>query len=378
MGYRNWIEIDSSALKKNIKGITNILRPGVKFCAVVKANAYGHGLTEVLNISLAEGVSAFAVDNLTDALYIRRISANVLIIILGYILHENIEQAIKNSIHITVYDIDTLKFIEEKAALIAKQAYVHLKIETGTSRQGINSDDLKKILDFIDNSLHISIAGLSTHYANMEDTSDSSYGHAQYMRFNEAVKTVNEAGYNPKLIHSACSAAIILYPDTQGTLVRAGISLYGLWPSDGVEKSVFHHSIPLRLSPVLSWKTRIAQIKSLKRGTPIGYGMTEVLDKDSVIAVLPVGYWDGLDRKMSSVGEVLISGSRCRIIGRVCMNMCIVDISSLPKACIEQEVTILGKMANNEITAEEIAGKIDTINYEIVSRINQNTKRVIV
>jgi alanine racemase len=277
-----------------------------------------------------------------------------------------------------MYDRESILALEAVAAERAQTASVHIKIETGTARQGVLPAELSDLLDGALRCPHVRVAGMSTHFANVEDASDTRFANQQFAVFQECVARAREAGCDPEWIHCACSAAAILYPDTHGTLVRAGISTYGLWPSSETEQATRRFNLPIELHPVLTWKTRIAQVKSLPAGTPIGYGLTETLRKNSRIAVLQVGYWDGYDRGLSSVGEVLVNGTRCRVVGRVCMNMMMVDVSAVPSAEPEQEVVLLGQSGRFAVTAEELAERIGTINYEIVTRINPLLPRIVV
>lgn len=378
MNHKTWVEIDERALTENINAIRSLLTPGARFCAVVKANAYGHGLMEVARIAGRAGVDAFAVDNIDEALTLRAEFPGALILVLGYTMKDRYEEAIQSEIHLTVYDRESVFTLETVAAQRAATAFVHLKIETGTARQGILPADLYDVLDDIGRCGHVALVGVSTHFANAEEATDSRFATQQFTLFQECVVSIQNAGFQPKWIHCACSAAVILYPDTHGTLVRPGIALYGIWPSVSTEQVARRHNIPLELRPVLTWKTRIAQIKSLPAGTPVSYGMTETLRRNSRIAVLPVGYSDGYDRGLSSVAEVLINGTRCKVIGRVCMNMCMVDVSSVPQAEPETEVVLIGRSGRFAVTADELAEHANTISYEILARINPLLPRIVV
>ncbi|NBS41843.1 alanine racemase [bacterium] len=378
MNHKTWVEIDERALTQNITALRGLLNPGARFCLCVKSNAYGHGLMEVARIAGRAGVDAFAVDNVDEALMLRAEFPSALLIVLGYTMKDRYEDALMADLHLTMYDRECVFQMETVAAQRARTAFIHLKIETGTARQGVLPADVYDILDDIGRCGHVALAGVSTHFANIEDTTDPRFATEQFTLFQECVNSIRTAGFQPEWIHCACSAAVILYPDTHGTLVRAGLSSYGLWPSPSVEQSVRRHNIPLELQPVLTWKTRIAQVKSLPVGTPVGYGLTETLKRNSRIAVLPVGYWDGYDRGLSSSGEVLISGIRCKVIGRVCMNMCMVDVSAVPQAEPEAEVVLLGQSGRFAVTAEELAEKVGSINYEIVTRINPLIPRIVV
>lgn len=376
--YRTWVEIDERALVRNIDLLRGILRPEAKFCAVVKSNAYGHGLTEVARIAARAGVNAFAVDSVDEALTLRSMLPTAQILTLGYVMRDRIADAVTADIDLTVYDREVIQTIEIEAAGMAKIASIHLKLETGTARQGILADQLPDILYDLQRCSHLRVAGVSTHFANVEDTNDTRFANHQFSAFQEGVSVIRQAGFDPEWIHCACSAALILYPDTHGTLVRAGISMYGMWSSALTEQASRRHGVPLELEPVLSWKTRIAQVKSFPAGTPVGYGLTEVLKKNSRIAVLPVGYFDGYDRGLSSVGEVLVNGTPCRVVGRVCMNMMMVDVSNVAQVECEQEVVLIGRSGRFIVTADELASRAGTINYEIVSRINPSLPRIVV
>ncbi len=378
MLHKTWVEIDERALVKNIESLRGLLEGSARFCAVLKANAYGHGFLEVARIAGRAGVDAFAVDNIDEALILRSEFPSALIILLGYTMRERYQDVIASNIHITVYDRESIVGLELIAAERAKTAFIHLKIETGTSRQGVLADTLYDILGDIGQAAHVALAGVSTHFANIEDTTDTQFANQQFAVFQQCVSAIRQAGFQPEWIHCACSAAIILYPDTHQTLVRSGISMYGLWSSDTTEQTSRRHNVALELEPVLTWKTRVVQVKYLPAGTPIGYGLTEILRKNSRVAVLSVGYWDGYDRGWSSVGEVLVSGTRCKVLGRVCMNMMMIDVSAVPQVDVEQEVILLGRSGRFTVTADEMAKRIGTINYEIVTRINPLLPRIVV
>lgn len=376
--HKTWVEIDERALTRNIDMLRTMLTPGARFCACVKANAYGHGMTEVARIAARAGVDAFAVDNIDEALALRSLLPSALVIVLGYTMRDRLAEAVSSDIHLTMYDRESILAFESVAAQRAKTAFMHLKVETGTSRQGVLPDQLNDILYELGRCTHLSLAGVSTHFANVEDTTDTRYANQQFALFQQCVGVIRDAGFNPEWVHCACSAAIILYPDTHGTLVRGGLSMYGMWSSDLTEQTARRHNVAVELAPVLTWKTRIAQVKSLPAGTPVSYGLTETLRRNSRIAVLPVGYWDGYDRGLSSIGEVLINGTRCKVVGRVCMNMTMVDVSAVPQVEPEQEVVLLGQSGRFAVTAEEMATRLGTINYEVVTRINPLLPRIVV
>jgi len=377
MSHRTWIELDTNAVKANVATLKSLLQPETRFCAVVKANAYGHGLLPMSELLRAEGVDAFAVDTIADALTLKDAFPTAFVLVLGYVMSEDLPNAIKADIHLTVADKSRIRELQSVASELDKQAFIHLKIETGTMRQGVDMVNLGDVLEEIKTSSNVVLSGLSTHYANLEDTSDAKFAGEQFERFSEAERMVLDAGFSPEFIHTACSAGIILYPALHGTMVRAGISMYGLWSDKDVEMAVLHHRIRCTLQPVLSFKTRVAQIKTARVGTPIGYGMTETMPRNGRIAVIPVGYFDGMDRRLSSRGEVLIKGHRCKVMGRICMNMMMVDVSNVPTLVTGDEVVILGRSGAHSITAYDIARTMGTIPYEFIACLNPLIPRVI-
>lgn len=376
--YRTWVEISEGALKNNIYELRSLLKPETEFAAVIKANAYGHGLEHIVSIAGQAGVVRFAVDNIDEALMVRKLQPDAKINVIGYIIHEQLEEAIDANIELTLYDKETIGLVEAIGRRRNQLVPIHLKLDTGMGRQGVLSQNLSDVVTLLLNCPHIEIIGVSTHFANIDNWRDPSFTLLQCKLYEQCLEQIESAGFHPKYLHCARSSAIILYPDTQGTLVRAGIALYGIWPTTEIQNEARRQSIKCTLKPVLNWKTRVIQIKSLPAGTPISYDLTETVRKNSRIAVLPIGYHDNFDRKLSSIGEVLIKGYRCKVMGRVCMNMTMVDISNVPDIKTEQEVIIIGSSGHHQISAQEIANKIGTIPYEVVSRINPSIPRIAV
>lgn len=369
---KTWVEISRSALAKNARTLAK-LSGSAGLMAAVKANAYGHDIRHV--VKALKGVTRwFAVDSVDEADLVRGADRRTNVLIMGYVRDADKRRAVKARYRMVGYDLASMKALS-KVASAAKPAYVHVKIETGTSRQGIDAKDLPGFLRAVSRLPHVVIEGASTHYANVEDATDPSYTMTQLTRFNEAVAAFHDAGIDP-IRHTACSAAIILYPETHLDMVRAGISVYGLWSAEETRLGAKKLKRDIALTPALTWKTIVAQVKHVAKGTPISYDLTERVARDSTIAVLPVGYWDGYDRGLSSKAEVLIRGRRAKVLGRVCMNMCVVDVTDIPGVKREDEVVLLGTQKNETISAEELAERANTINYEIVTRINPRTPRV--
>lgn len=367
---KTWVEIDSRALKNNIKELKKFLSPQTKMMAVVKSNAYGHGIVEVSKICVQSGIDWIGVDSVDEAIALREQGIGLPILILGYTILSALPKAVSNNIDLIVYNKETIKELGRVSSEQGREVNLHIKIETGTNRQGVSLENLLDFVNLIKQYPNLKIQGLSTHFANIEDTTDHSYAKKQLEEFKKAIKFLEENNIKIPVKHTACSAATILFPKTHFDLTRIGISLYGLWSSKETIVSAQQKNKKINLKPCLTWKTRIAQIKKIKAGAPISYGLTEKIAQDSKIAVLPIGYWDGLDRGLSSIGNVLIKGKRCKILGRICMNICMVDVSHISDIKLEDEVVLLGKQGEEEITAEDIANKLNTINYEVVTRIN--------
>lgn len=386
-----WVEINQKNLEYNIEQFRLRVGERVKIAGVIKANAYGHGLIEVAKI-IHDKVDWLAVDSVSEAIKVMGEIGETggtsgrsgtgetgwnQILILGYTLLENLDEVVERGFHQVVSSMETL----DKLKMICKEkqmpAFIHLKIETGTSRQGIWTNDLPKYLELIKANSLLKLIGVTTHFANIEDTTDHSFAKRQAENYLAAISLIEANGFNNLIRHTACSAAAILFPETHFNLIRLGISLYGMWPSAETRVSAAQQGIRIDLRPALTWKTRVAQIKILPAGSSVSYGCTEKVSAETRVAILPVGYWDGFDRRLSSVGNVLIRGTRCRVIGRVCMNMIVVDVSHLRDIQPEDEVVLLGRQESEEISAEEIAKKIGSINYEVVTRINPLIERVV-
>ena len=374
--HKSWVEVSKKALIHNIGVFRKSVGKNVKIAAVVKANAYGHGLAEIIPV-LKNKVDVLAVDNIDEALIIRQIDHNATILILGYTTLANISLPIENDISFVVYNMETLRKIV--SLRMEKPAKIHLKIETGLNRQGIIKGDLYNFLKFIKkNGDVIYLEGVSTHFANIEDTLDPAFARKQLAEFKQAFKIIEKAGFKPPLVHSAASAGALLYPETHFSMVRVGFGIYGWWMSIETRVSILAQKRNIVLKPVLTWKSIVAQIKQIDVGESVGYGQTWFAARKTKIAIIPVGYSDGYDRKLSNIGRVIIDGHYANVVGRVAMNMIMVDVTDIKNVKLEDEVALLGNMDGLKISADEIAKKIGTINYEVVSRINPLLPRIIV
>jgi alanine racemase len=374
-----WIEIDRSALKNNIQQFRFLIGDSRKMTVVVKSNAYGHGLLEISRLASEFGADWLGVNSLEEARAIRGSGIDLPIILLGYVPLTDLEEAVENDLRQTVYNMETIEELAKITSTLKKNVYLHIKTETGVYRQGIKGEDLLPFVKRIREYPYLRIEGLSMHFANIEDTTDHSYAQRQLEKFMEYVDLLGQNDINIPVKHVACSAAAILFPETFFDMVRVGIGIYGLWPSKETYLSCIQEERePVNIKPVLTWKTRVVQIKDVPDGAFIGYGCTYKTTRPTKLAVLPVGYYDGYDRHLSNASYVLIAGKRAPLRGRVAMNFITVDVTDIPDVRLEDEVVLLGPQDSERISAEQLASLCGTINYEIVTRINPEIPRLVV
>jgi alanine racemase len=298
---------------------------------------------------------------------------------MGYVPLDRLDAVVELGLHPVVYNRETVRRLDELARREDKRVPVHLKVETGTHRQGIPEAELPAFAALVRDLPGLRLVGVTTHFANIEDTTDHRYANEQIERFDRMADALETAGEPVPLRHAACSAAALLFTRTHLDLARIGISLYGLWPSRETYVSCLEEGQPtLELRPVLTWKTRVAQVKDVPEGSFIGYGCTYRATRPSRIAVLPVGYHEGYDRGLSGVAHVLVRGRRAPVRGRVCMNMCMVDVTDVPGVELEDEVVLLGGQGEERVSAEQLAAWCGTISYEIVCRIHPALPRLVV
>lgn len=369
---RTWLEISKKNLKANYKNLKKLAGRNVMVACVVKSNAYGHGLDHVVSVLKTEA-DWFVLESVKEAIQVRKMT-NKPILILGYSLFDELKDAIENDISITVLNESTLRRII--SLNLDKKAKVHIKIETGFNRLGVKKDLLLKLIGLIlKNEDKIILEGLFTHYANADESKSKDFVSKQLERFNLAVEEVKKKGVSPKFLHTAASSSLLLYPESRFNMVRVGVMLYGLWPSDYVRSKFTKKPI---LKPVLTWKSIIAQVKQVSKGDSVGYGRTWFAKRKTKIGVVPVGYADGYDRGLSNKAKVIVKDKKVSVIGRVSMGMITIDLSSVKKVRLEEEIILLGKKDKNEISANSLGQMLDTINYEILTRIDRSLPRIVV
>ena len=364
----SWIEIDAGRLRANIDLLRGVTAPGTSVMVVVKANAYGHGLDTVARV-VAERADWLGVNCIDEALAITRLGIQKPIAILGHTALNEIEALVRNGYRQVLYRLDVARALSTAAQKLRTTAKAHVKIETGTNRQGVALSELIPFLEEIRKLPGLEVEGVYTHFANIEDTLDPSFARSQLQRFQEALSTMERAGIRPPYVHTSATAGSLLYPEMNFSLVRFGIGAYGVWPSRETQLAARERGRVLTLQPVLQWKTRVVQVKNVQAGDYVGYGLTYRASRPMKLVVLPIGYYDGYDRKLSNSGRALIHGQPASVVGRVAMNMTMLDVTDIG-AELDDKVVLIGRQGDSEIRVEELAEKMGTISYEVLARIN--------
>jgi alanine racemase len=369
------VEISKSAVSENIENFRKVLNKKTLFCAIIKSNAYGHGLMEMADLSLSAGADLLGVNSIEEALILRKKYPSVRILIMGEIpFKENRKKEIADdNFWIVVSRLEDIQYLSN----LHPRPKIHLKIDTGMSRLGFSGTALEELI-FAISTQKLPLDGALTHFASTEDFTEHSYSMQQLSEFTKALELLTSLGYKDLIRHTASSASTMLFEEARFDMVRVGISLYGLWPSMETRLSLSFMGKDFQLKPVLSWKTGIVHIQSVPAGRSVGYGSTYKTIYPTKIAVIPVGYFEGYDRRLSNQGYALIDGERAPILGRVCMNMTMLNVTHIPTAELGKEVTLIGKSGSEEITADWMGNLTGTINYDIVTSIQKDIQRIIV
>lgn len=369
---RTWIEVDRKAIKKNIASIKRVLGPKVKFMAVVKSNAYGHGLSDFAREVATSKVDWLGVDSAVEGLTLRKEGIHTPILVLGYTLPGRVEMALRAGLSLTASHLDALKDIANTAKRLGVQARVHIKVDTGMHRQGFLEGERPALFAFLQKHRREILAeGLYTHFAAAKDPKDRKYTTIQIKEFDKWVEAMRAAGFSP-IMHASATGGAMIFPEAHYDMVRIGIGLYGLYPSVQVRTHA-HKRIPL--APPLAWKGIVSEIKKLPKGSYIGYDLTEHLKRASIIAICPVGYWHGYPRALSGKGSVSIRGKKVCVLGRVSMDMLVLDVTNVPGVKIGDEVVLLGGTGKGQVDIADTAALAGTTGYELLTRLNPRMKR---
>lgn len=363
----NYVTVDLAAIRNNYQVLRNCVPPHVRVMPVIKADAYGHGMIPVAKTLQMVGVEDFAVALVEEGIALRQAGITARILVLGAAMQDGVGAAVANDLTQTVFSEEQLVWIEAEAGRRHKTAAVHIKLDTGMNRIGLRTDEeATRLSAALAQAEHVNATGIYTHFASadepMEDGSLNSFSHQQLERFSQLRSHFDET----IPAHVANSAMSLLAPEAYFSMIREGISLYGYPPVKTV----------LSFTHALSWRTEIVHIKEIKKGETVGYGRSFTAQQDMRLATVAVGYGDGYHRTISNKGQMLIGGKRAPIVGRICMDQTMVDVSQIPDARVGDEVVLIGSQQNENITAEEVAGWADTISYEVLLGITARVPRL--
>ncbi|SIN94559.1 alanine racemase [Carnobacterium alterfunditum] len=367
-----WVEIALDNLEHNIKSFKKMIPPETALMAVVKADAYGHGSKEVAQTAIDAGATYLAVAFLDEALVLRKAGFSIPILVFGYnsLDKETIEAAIDNDITLTIYSEEAVASIQKRAEEKMKVCRIHLKVDSGMNRIGVRTaDEALQIIASI-TSDYLILEGIFTHFADA-DAIHSTFVYDQFNHFMEIVSSIQKEGYVIPLKHCCNTAATIAFPEMHLDMVRVGIGIYGLYPEE-------HLRDKIELKPVMTFKTKPFLIKEVPAGQSISYGRTYTTTKDSIIATIPVGYADGFSRALSNKGHVTLNGHKAPIVGRVCMDQTMVDLTEIDSVAfnLSEEIVLFGDPSTNCISIGEVAKQMGTINYEVACLIGARVPRV--
>lgn len=365
----HWVEIDLDALRHNVRFLLDRLGAETKMLAVVKSNAYGHGMLQVARALQDEGISAFGVAEVEEGIELREAGIKGDIVVFLGVDRKSLDDVIHYDLQPVVFEKNHIVELSRIALVTGVRIGVHLKVDTGMGRLGILPEDIPAYLATLRREKGIFLAGVMSHFPHA-DLGEGRLCCEQNNLFAEVMQKIRTSETPVTGAHIANSAAILRYPDMHWDMVRPGISLYGCMAGEG------DWAAQDQLRPVMSFKTRIIQVKNVPAGSGISYGYTYVTDRPSRLAVLPIGYNDGYLRVLSNRAEVLVRGQRAPQRGRICMNVTMIDVTDIPGACAGDEVTLMGQQQGDRISAEEVATWMGTINYEVVCLFGNLNKRL--
>lgn len=369
---RAWAEINLDAIVHNYREIRKITNPTTKIMAIVKADGYGHGFKKIAEVLFENGIDAFGVATTDEAMQLRNAGFTLPVLILGIIPDDELNIVIENEISISVTNLEIAKKISSVATSLKKNAKIHIKLDTGMGRIGFvcGDDDAMTTEQIIQTAKlpYIDIEGVFSHFSKA-DESDKTYTKLQYKRFCDICSALEKSGITIPFKHICNSAGIIQFPEYHLDMVRSGIITYGLYPSEEVDKS------KINLIPAMTVKTRVTNVKTIHHPSLISYGGKYTAKPGDKIATIAIGYADGFSRILSGKAKILIKGRKVNIVGNICMDQCMADVTEIPDIKIGDEVIIFGSDGNNTITVESVAQMLGTINYEVVCSVGKRVPR---
>jgi alanine racemase len=366
-----WLEIDLSAIGNNTRLLKQLVGPQVQIMVSLKADAYGHGALKVARTVLHNGATMLGVATVTEAIPLHDAGIDAPILVYGYIPYWQMREAVRLGVTATLYSSESAKALSRAAQALDKTVKVHIKVDTGMGRLGIRHEQIDEIVALVREIIElpgIELEGIYTHFANA-DAEDPTHVRMQLARFQHVLSVLTAQGLRPPLVHAANSAATVALPEAHFDMIRPGIAVYGLHPSPFVR-------LPEGFRAALAFKTQISQVKWIPAGECISYGCTYITERPTKTAVLPVGYADGFRRSPRNWGSVLIHGQEAPILGRVCMDQCVVDVTHIPEARMGDEVVLIGRQGNASLTAEQIAERLGSLHCEVTSEILARVPRV--
>ena len=366
-----WVEIDLNAIGSNTRHIKSLVGSQVQVLVALKADAYGHGALKVARTVLQNGATMLGVATVSEAIPLREGNIQAPILVFGYVPRWQMREAIRLGTSVTLYSSEAAHSLSQAAVALGKRVKVHVKVDTGMGRLGIwyeQLDEITGLVREITSLPGLELEGVYTHFAQA-DAENQIHARLQLTRFLHVVETLEELGLRAPIVHAANSAATLTLPQARFDMVRPGIAIYGMDPSIDVR-------LPTNFRPALSFKTQVSQVKWIPAGEGISYGSTYITERPTCIAVLPVGYADGFRRSPQNWGSVLVHGKEAPLLGRVCMDQCMVDITNIPQVRVGDEVVLIGRQGEATLSAEQVAERLGTINYEVVSEILARVPRV--
>jgi alanine racemase len=380
----SWIELSEHALRTNLRFLKKTFGTGPTFASVIKGNAYGHGIESFVPLALRCGVRQFAVFSAHEASRVRTVCGPATeLMIMGDMPDPAVPWAIEQNVSFYVFDLRRLNRAVKAAVKIGRPARIHIELETGLNRTGFEPDKLARVAERIERAGNaLSVEGTCTHYAGAESVGNYLRIQNQIARFKRRVQRLRDLGVDPGMLHSACSAAAMNYPETRMDMVRCGIAHYGFWPTAETRMQYFmgrrSRAKSDHLHRVMEWKSRVMSLKRVSQGRFIGYGISYQAPRHMKIASVPVGYYHGFSRSLSNLGYVLIRGERAPVVGLVNMNMFVVDVTDLNGVRPGDEVVIIGRQGESEIAVGSFADMTNYLNYEVLVRIPAEIPRIVV
>lgn len=379
MHNNSFLELDAGAYRHNLKFLKAHFNPGVIFSSVVKGNAYGHSIEVFVPIALKSKINHFSVFDINEAKRVKAIVGDkATVMIMGWMEYSDLDWVIENDVEFFVFEKRRLSEALSVSKKKGKKSKIHIELETGMNRTGFHEKEITRLIQTLEqHHEYIELKGLCTHFAGAESIANYYRIQKQIEQYNKLYQLFCAKGLKPELRHTACSAAAMMFPETQMDMVRIGIMQYGFWPSTEVMVSYFNKRRKKvdPLKRMISWKTSVMSLKRIKRGEFIGYGTSFMADANMKVAVIPIGYAHGYSRSLSNVGRVLINGERCVVVGSVNMNMMLVDVSFLPKVKIGDEVVLIGYQGKLSISVASFGDYSNLLNYELLTRISQDIPR---